>query len=86
MKTEEKAPHSLSGKVVSVKTNKTITVQIDRVVPHPLYGKFIRRSSKLLAHDELNESREGDVVVVSACRPISKRKVWRLEKILDRAK
>lgn len=84
MNTEVKIPHTLSGKVISTKMDKTITVQIDRVVPHPLYGKFIRRSNALLAHDEKNESKEGDVVVVSACRPISKRKVWKLEKILDR--
>ena len=66
--------------------DKTISVKVERVVPHPLYGKFIRRSTKLLAHDENNESKEGDVVVVSACRPMSGRKVWKLEKIIDRAK
>jgi small subunit ribosomal protein S17 len=81
-----KVPHMLSGKVVSAKMNKTIAVQVERVVPHPLYGKFIRRSGTLLAHDEKNESREGDTVVVAACRPLSKRKVWKLEKILDRQK
>lgn len=86
MSDEQKTPRTLSGKVVSIKMDKTIAVEIQRVVPHPVYGKFIRRSSKLLAHDENNESREGDVVVVAACRPISKRKVWKLEKILDRAK
>ena len=83
---DEKNLHSLTGKVVSDKMNKTISVRIDRVVPHPLYGKFIRRSTKLLAHDENNESREGDVVMVTACRPISGRKVWKLEKIVERAK
>ena len=83
---EVKTVHTLTGKVVSNKMDKSISVRIDRVVPHPLYGKFIRRSTKILAHDENNESREGDVVTVSACRPISGRKVWKLEKIVERAK
>lgn len=85
MSEEKKLPHSLSGKVISCKMNKTVAVQIERVVPHPLYGKFIRRSSTVLAHDEANESKEGDVVIVSACKPISKRKVWKLHKIIARA-
>jgi len=83
---EVKTVHTLTGKVVSNKMDKTISVKIERVVAHPLYGKFIRRSTKLLAHDENNESREGDVVTVSACRPISGRKVWKLERIVERAK
>ena len=86
MSGEMKTVHTLSGKVVSSKMNKTITVRVDRVIPHPLYGKYIRRSGTWLAHDENNEPREGDVVVVAATRPISKRKVWNLDKILDRAK
>ena len=86
MSEEQKAARTLSGKVVSSKMDKTITVQVDRVVAHPLYGKFIRRSGKVLAHDESNESREGDIVVVSATKPISKRKVWVLERVLERAK
>ncbi|MEI6354712.1 MAG: 30S ribosomal protein S17 [Methylococcus sp.] len=86
MSEEIKNLHTLTGKVVSNKMQKTIAVKIERVVPHPLYGKFIRRSNKLLAHDEMNESREGDVVIVSSCRPISGRKVWKLERILERAK
>jgi small subunit ribosomal protein S17 len=86
MSSDQKTPRSLSGKVVSSKMDKTIAVEIERVVPHPVYGKFIRRNSTLLAHDENNESREGDVVIITACRPISKRKVWRLDKIIDRAR
>jgi small subunit ribosomal protein S17 len=86
MSANDKNLHTLTGKVVSNKMDKTISVKVERVVPHPLYGKFIRRSTKLLAHDENNESREGDVVIVTACRPISGRKVWKLEKIVDRAK
>jgi small subunit ribosomal protein S17 len=86
MSNDQKTLRSLSGKVVSSKMDKTIAVEIERVVPHPVYGKFIRRNSTLLAHDENNESREGDVVIITACRPISKRKVWRLDKIIDRAR
>jgi small subunit ribosomal protein S17 len=86
MSANDKNLHTLTGKVVSNKMDKTISVKVERVVPHPLYGKFIRRSTKLLAHDENNESREGDVVIVTACRPISGRKVWKLEKIVDPAK
>ncbi len=86
MNDDAKSAHTLTGQVVSNKMDKTISVKVERIVPHPLYGKFIRRSTKLLAHDESNESREGDVVVVTACRPISGRKVWKLERILDRAR
>jgi small subunit ribosomal protein S17 len=62
--------------------DKTITVRVERVVPHPLYGKYIKRSTKLLAHDADNQSKEGDMVLISSCRPISSRKVWKLEKVL----
>lgn len=80
-----KKPHSLMGKVISSKMNKTITVLVERKVPHPLYGKFIKRSTKILVHDENNESSEGDVVLVDASRPLSNRKVWRLQKVLSKA-
>lgn len=86
MSNEQKAPRTMSGKVVSTKMDKTISVQVERIVPHPVYGKFIRRTSTILAHDESNESHEGDVVVVAACRPISKRKVWTLQKVIDRVR
>jgi small subunit ribosomal protein S17 len=85
MSIAEKSPQTLTGKVVGAKMDKTISVRIERVMAHPLYGKYIRRSTKLLAHDEDNQSREGDVVMVSACRPISGKKVWKLEKIINRA-
>jgi small subunit ribosomal protein S17 len=71
-----------TGNVINANMDKTITVMVERVVPHPLYGKYIKRSTKLLAHDENNQSKEGDVVLISSCRPISSRKVWRLEKVL----
>lgn len=85
MSIAEKSPQTLTGKVVSARMDKTISVRIERVIAHPLYGKYIRRSTKLLAHDQDNQSKEGDVVMVSACRPISGKKVWKLEKIINRA-
>jgi small subunit ribosomal protein S17 len=86
MSIEAKEPRTLTGKVKSAKMDKTIAVEIERIVPHPVYGKFIRRSGTVLAHDENNESREGDVVVVAACRPISKRKVWKFQQVVETAK
>jgi small subunit ribosomal protein S17 len=65
--------------------NKSISVSIERLVRHPVYEKYIRRSTKLLAHDENNECNEGDVVIIESTRPISKRKSWRLQKVLTRA-
>jgi len=76
---------TLTGKVVSNKMQKTITVAVERFVPHPTYGKYMRRTTKLLAHDENNESREGDLVTIEECRPLSRRKSWRLVKVLNRA-
>ncbi|MCI0401551.1 MAG: 30S ribosomal protein S17 [Gammaproteobacteria bacterium] len=78
-------PRSLTGRVVSKKMEKTIAVLVRRTVKHPLYQKYVRRTTKLLAHDESNECKEGDVVTIEECRPISKRKSWRLQKIVDRA-
>jgi small subunit ribosomal protein S17 len=80
-----KQPKTLSGEVVSAKMNKTISVLIERTVQHPLYGKYMRRSTKLLAHDEKNECKEGDIVVIESSRPISKRKSWRLQKVVTKA-
>lgn len=74
------------GQVVSDKMEKTITVLVERRVRHPLYKKYIRRSSKLHAHDENNECRIGDTVAVESCRPLSKNKSWRLQQILERAR
>jgi small subunit ribosomal protein S17 len=71
--------------VVSNKMNKTIAVEIERLVKHPRYGKYIRRTTKLLAHDEANESREGDTVTIAECRPLSRNKSWRLVAVLERA-
>jgi len=76
---------TITGKVVSVGMDKTIAVSIERKVKHPLYGKYLRRSTKLLAHDEANECNAGDTVAITECRPYSKRKSWRLVEIVERA-
>ena len=83
--TGEKRLRTLTGRVVSNKMNKTIAVEIERLVKHPRYGKYIRRTTKLLAHDEANESREGDTVTIAECRPLSRSKSWRLVAVLERA-
>ena len=82
----EQAPtnRTLQGRVVSDKMNKTITVLVERRVKHPIYGKFVRRSTKVHAHDENNECRIGDVVVVEQSRPLSKSKKWRFIKLVER--
>ncbi len=75
---------TLQGRVVSDKMDKTITVLIERRVKHPLYGKFVRRSTKVHAHDENNECKMGDVVLVEQCRPLSKTKTWKFTRLVDR--
>ena len=75
-----------SGRVVSDKMNKTIVVAVDSKIRHPLYGKIIKRTYKLKAHDENNECKEGDRVMVMETRPLSKDKRWRLVQILEKAK
>ena len=74
-----------SGRVVSNKMDKTITVQIERRVRHPVYQKYISRSTKLHAHDENNECQIGDLVTIAQCRPLSKTKTWRLVRVEERA-
>ena len=83
--TVNKTLRTLTGRVVSNKMNKTIAVEIERLVKHPRYGKYIRRTTKLLAHDETNESREGDTVTIAECRPLSRSKNWRLVAVVERA-
>jgi small subunit ribosomal protein S17 len=82
---DSKLVRTLTGKVVSDKMNKSIVVLIERRVKHPVYGKYISKSSKLKAHDENNDCREGDVVTIAESRPISKSKSWTLVKIEERA-
>ena len=82
---EQKVERMLTGRVVSNKMNKSITVLVERRVKHPLYGKFITRSSKVHAHDENNDCKEGDLVTIKECRPISKTKTWMLVAVEERA-
>lgn len=77
---------TLLGKVTSDKMDKTITVVVDRKVQHPLYGKFVTKSTKYHAHDETNQCNEGDTVEITETRPYSKTKKWRLVSIVERAK
>jgi len=80
-----KTKRTLTGKVVSNKPNKTVTVLVERKVKHPVYGKFVRRSTKYHVHDENNDCNMGDTIVIEECRPISKTKSWRLVSIEERA-
>jgi small subunit ribosomal protein S17 len=81
----EKKIRTLSGRVVSDKMNQTVSVAIERRVQHPLYGKFIRKTSKVLAHDETNQCKAGDKVTIAECRPLSKHKSWRVVDVLETA-
>ena len=85
MSTEQTEAKTVTGTVVSNKMDKTISVLVERKVKHPLYGKFMRRSTKLMAHDEANECNEGDTVVIESSRPLSKNKSWRLQKVVSKA-
>jgi small subunit ribosomal protein S17 len=85
MSETQKSQRTIEGRVVSNKMKKTVTVLLERQVQHPLYGKIVRRSSKVHAHDENNECKEGDVVRIAETRPLSKTKNWRVVKIVTRA-
>jgi small subunit ribosomal protein S17 len=85
MESAPKASRTLTGTVVSAKTAKTIAVEIERVLKHAQYGKYIRRTTRLLAHDEAGDAREGDTVTISPCAPVSRRKAWRLVTVVERA-
>ena len=85
MTTDTPVERTLSGRVTSNKMDKTITVAIERLVKHPVYGKYVRRTSKLHAHDEHNECRAGDLVTIKQCRPLSKTKAWTLVAVVERA-
>jgi len=76
---------TITGRVVSNKMDKTITVLVERVVKHPVYGKYIKRSTKMMAHDEQNICHEGDIVAITSCRPMSKHKTFRLVSVLESA-
>jgi len=81
----KKPARALTGKVVSNKMEKTIAVEIERLIKHPRYGKYIRRTTKLLAHDENKEAREGDTVSIAPCRPLSRRKSYKLVSVVEKA-
>ncbi len=83
-KQEQHKQRTVTGRVVSNKMDKTVSVSIERLVKHPMYGKYIRRTTKLLAHDESNECRQGDKVAIAECRPMSKRKAWQVVNIVER--
>ena len=85
MSEENKAQRTLTGRVVSDKMDKTVSVAIERLVKHPVYGKYIRRTTKLMAHDETNIAKAGDRVTISECRPIAKNKSWRVVDVVERA-
>ncbi len=85
MSEKEQVERTLTGRVTSNKMDKSVTVLIERRVPHPLYRKYVRRSTKVHAHDENNECQNGDVVTIKQCRPLSKLKTWRLVKIEEKA-
>ena len=76
---------TLTGRVVSDKMQKTITVAVERLVKHAKYGKYVRRTTKLLAHDEHGEGRVGDLVDIAECRRLSSRKAWRLVRVVKKA-
>ena len=84
--TAEKTIRTLVGEVVSDKMDKTITVVVERREKHPLYKKYVRRSTRMHAHDENNECNIGDTVAIEQCRPLSKTKAWRLHSIVERAR
>jgi small subunit ribosomal protein S17 len=85
MTEKTKSARSISGRVVSSSMDKTITVAIERKIRHPLYQKYIKRRTKLHAHDEKNECNKGDLVLIEECRPLSKTKSWRLIKVMEKS-
>ena len=81
----EQVQRTLTGSVTSDAMDKTVTVMIERRIKHPVYGKYITRSTKLHVHDENNECNTGDVVVIEQCRPISKTKSWNLVEVVEKS-
>jgi len=83
--TEQKNRRTLVGRVISDKMDKTVSVVIERLIKHPSYGKYVRRTGKIMAHDESNECKIGDRVAIAECRPISKHKAWQVVSVIERA-
>ncbi len=84
-KAETRGKRTVIGRVVSDKMDKTVTVAVERLIKHPAYGKYIRRTTKVLAHDENNECKSGDRVTISECRPVSKSKAWQVVSVVEKA-
>jgi small subunit ribosomal protein S17 len=85
MSEEAKTQRTIVGRVVSDKMDKTVSVAIERLIRHPVYGKFIRRTTKVMAHDATNECKAGDRVAISECKPLSKNKSWQVVNVVERA-
>ncbi len=85
MSEEQKVQRTVVGRVVSDKMDKTVSVAIERLIKHPVYGKYIRRTTKVLAHDASNECKSGDRVAISECKPVSKNKAWAVVDVVERA-
>jgi small subunit ribosomal protein S17 len=85
MSEEKKVQRTITGRVVSDKMDKSVSVAIERLIKHPVYGKYIRRTTKVMAHDATNECNTGDRVAISECRPISKNKSWSVVSVVERA-
>jgi small subunit ribosomal protein S17 len=85
MSEENKTQRTVVGRVVSDKMDKTVSVAIERMIKHPMYGKYIRRTSKVLAHDAENTCKAGDRVAIAECRPLSKNKAWTVVNVVERA-
>ena len=85
MSEETKTQRTLVGRVVSDKMDKTVSVAIERMIKHPVYGKYIRRTSKVLAHDQDNTCKPGDRVAIAECKPISKNKSWAVVNVVERS-
>ena len=84
-KVKNKEQRTIVGRVVSDKMDKTVSVAIERLIKHPVYGKYIRRTTKVLAHDANNECKQGDRVTIAECKPISKNKSWSVVDVVERA-
>jgi small subunit ribosomal protein S17 len=81
----KKVQRTIVGRVVSDKMDKTVSVAVERLIKHPVYGKYIRRTTKVLAHDAANECKAGDRVAISECKPVSKNKSWAVVNVVERA-
>ena len=82
---KQKVHRTITGRVVSDKADKTVSVAVERLIKHPVYGKYIRRTTKVLAHDANNECKQGDRVTIAVCKPISKNKSWAVVDVVERA-